>query len=944
MAQEKQYERRNISILDLFRSEVGNCVAALEKDLPQLERNPDDAKRFKHIIEGSDAIKGGAKLADLKALADLIHAMQGCLGDIHHGVIPFSAKPKDLLNQSISLLKQVAQVASPKLTRWMDNHKQEIEAMTAALMQASKSDMPDALSGAQHTEQVLTPEPAVLSHQSESAPPEQPPAIKKTGMADTSMLNLFQNEVSNYTDVLSEGLLEVENNPRAADKLESLMRAAHSIKGAARLVGIDNVVKIAHVMEDCFVAAQHGAITLKSEDIDTLLNAVDVLREISKDTSTDVEVSPAVDELVNKMAALSDGRPDLYRKGAIPVADTTQSENTALALSGPSASAIVASDTPAPVSPQDERDRMVRVTAAKIERIMGLTGEVVVSARWLTPFSESLMGLKRRHAKLAVLLEQLQSDLKSESKAESRFTLEEAAQHTGELALLAREKTRQCNLYLADCISRLDKFISTTATMSDRLYHEVISVRMRPFADGCRHFPRMVRDLARELGKKVRFEIIGEATEVDRDILEKSEAPLNHLLRNALDHGIESPAERISAGKPEIGSLRLHASHRSGMLLISVTDDGRGIDTAQLRQKILSKGIAGPEIISQLAEPELMDFLFLPGFSTSANVSEISGRGVGLDVVRTMAHEIGGVVRVDSKPGRGLAFYLELPLTRSVIRTFLVEINGEPYAFPLARIDRCQMLAQADIETVEDRQYFRMDNYNVALVDIYDVLEMNATIPRDGLIPVIVVSDRSDAYGLVVDKFIGEYDLVVRPLDPRLGNVPNINAVAVMMDGAPVLIFDLEDLTNSIDRLLTRRRLRKVRCAGDSSERKSLKRILVVDDSVTVREIERKLLENQGYRVELAVDGKEAWNAIRTEHFDMLVTDVDMPRMNGIELVARIRQQDDLKKIPIIIISYKDSEKHRNQGISAGADRYLTKSSFEDNSFLEMVAEMIGEA
>ena len=941
MAHAKQYERRNISLLNLFRSEVGNCAAALEKELPQLELNPDDTKRFKRIIKKSDAIKGGAKLADLAPLADLIHAMQRCIGDIHHGVIPFSAKPKDLLNQSISLFKQVAQVASPELTRWMDNHKQDIEAMTADLMQASKSNMPDALPGAQYTEHVVKHEPAVLSHQSESASTEQTPAIKKTGMADTSMLNLFQNEVSNYTDVLNEGLLEVENNPRAADKLESLMRAAHSIKGAARLVGIDNVVKIAHVMEDCFVAAQNGAITLKSEDIDTLLNAVDVLREISKDTSADVEVSPAIDELVNRMAALSDSREET----PIPVSDTTQSDNTALALSGPSVPAIVASDAPpAPVSAQDERDRMVRVTAAKIERIMGLTGEVVVSARWLTPFSETLTELKRRHAKLAALLEQLQSDLTSESKAESRFALEAATQHIGELALLAREKNRQCNLYLADCISRLDKFISTTATMSDRLYHEVISVRMRPFADGCRHFPRMVRDLARELGKKVRFEIIGETTEVDRDILEKSEAPLNHLLRNALDHGIESPAERIAAGKSEIGSLRLHASHRSGMLLISVTDDGRGIDTAQLRQKILSKGIAGPEIISQLAEPELMDFLFLPGFSTSANVSEISGRGVGLDVVRTMAHEIGGVVRVDSKPGQGLAFYLELPLTRSVIRTFLVEINGEPYAFPLARIDRCQMLVQADIETVEDRQYFRMDNYNIALVDIYDVLEMNVSIPRDGLIPVIVVSDRSDAYGLVVDKFIGEYDLVVRPLDPRLGNVPNINAVAVMMDGAPVLIFDLEDLTNSIDRLLTRRRLRKVRYSDDSSESNSLKRILVVDDSVTVREIERKLLENQGYRVELAVDGKEAWNAIRTEHFDMLVTDVDMPRMNGIELVTRIKQQDDLKEIPIIIISYKDSEKHRSQGIAAGADRYLTKNSFEDNSFLEMVAEMIGEA
>jgi two-component system sensor histidine kinase and response regulator WspE len=477
------------------------------------------------------------------------------------------------------------------------------------------------------------------------------------------------------------------------------------------------------------------------------------------------------------------------------------------------------------------------------------------------------------------------------------------------------------------------------------LYHEVVGIRMRPFADGIQGFPRMVRDLARDLGKKINFEIIGKSTEVDRDILEKLDAPLTHLLRNSVDHGMESPEERLARGKPETGTLRLEAAHRSGMLLITVSDDGRGIDLDVLRQKVLRKGLANADIVNNLTESELIKFLFLPGFSTSENITEISGRGVGLDVVDNMVHEVGGVVRATTKPGEGVSFYLELPLTLSVIRTFLVEIAEEPYAFPLARIDRCLILSKEDIEIVEDRQYFRFDNDNIALIDIHDVLELKElTNQQDDELPVVVISDRANAYGLLVDKFVGESDLVVRPLDPRLGKVPDISASAVMLDGSPILIFDVEDLVRSIDKMLNRRRLQKLSTSTHDAEGTPAKHILVVDDSITVREMERKLLENKGYQVEVAVDGVEGWNAVRSEQFDLVISDVDMPRMNGIEFVTHIKEHHALKSLPVIIVSYKDTEEHRLQGLQAGANYYLTKSSFQDNSFIEAVVDLIGEA
>jgi two-component system, chemotaxis family, sensor histidine kinase and response regulator WspE len=244
---------------------------------------------------------------------------------------------------------------------------------------------------------------------------------------------------------------------------------------------------------------------------------------------------------------------------------------------------------------------------------------------------------------------------------------------------------------------------------------------------------------------------------------------------------------------------------------------------------------------------------------------------------------------------------------------------------------------------VEDRQYFRFSNNNIALVNIHDVLELNSSPPQVEEVSVVVVSDRFNIYGLVVDRFIGEYDLVVRPLDPRLGKVPDISAVAVMLDGSPVLIFDIEDLVHSIDKRMGARRLRKISENEPNHEQRRRLRILVVDDSITVREMERKLLEHRGYHVEVAVDGMDGWNAVRSEHFDLVVSDIDMPRMNGIELVKRIKQTDHLHHLPVVIVSYKDTEEHRLQGLEAGANYYLTKSSFEDESFINAVTDLIGE-
>ncbi|MEG3955007.1 hybrid sensor histidine kinase/response regulator [Microcoleus sp. herbarium2] len=747
-------------------------------------------------------------------------------------------------------------------------------------------------------------------------------------MSDDSMLELFRQEAETQIALLTQELLILEANPQSDEPLEALMRAAHSIKGAARIVSLDAVTTLAHWMEDCFVAAQRQIIALGSDEIDVLLQSVDLLQGLSQVMEVDLVewLAQKAGEFETCYEALAALLPPNFR-AARSMSLVPVDQNSALSQS--EGQEIATAQTLAIPT-----DRVVRVTAENLNRIMGLAGESLVEANWLQPFADSFTALKSRQLELARLLETVHTTLANTPiNSESQQVL-----HT------ARRKAQECREMLADRLGELELYARRTTNLSDRLYREVIASHMRPFVDGVQSFPRMVRDLARGLNKQVKLEIVGQSTPVDRDILKKLEAPLTHMIRNAIDHGIESPQEREAAGKPMEGTVRLESFHRGGMLAITISDDGRGIDIDRMRQKIIDRNLGSPKTAAQLSDAEIIEFLFLPGFSTAEQVTEISGRGVGLDIVKSMVQEVGGTIRATSQFRKGTNFHFQLPLTLSVVRTLIVEISGEPYAFPLARVDQIVKLDKSDIYVVEGRQYFTKDGQNIGLIAASHVLDLPEALSSDDAICVVAISDQSNAYGLVIDKFLGERDLVVRPLDPRLGKVRDISASALMDNGLPVLIMDVSDLVQSIDNLLNSGQMRPV----DVNKAKKAKgnarqRILVVDDSITVREMTRKLLQNRGYDVDVAVNGMDAWIAIRSNHYDLVLSDIDMPRMNGIELVKQIKDHPTFHLLPVIIVSYRDAEDDRIQGMEAGADYYITKSSFHDDTLVNAIVDLIGQ-
>lgn len=607
-----------------------------------------------------------------------------------------------------------------------------------------------------------------------------------SSQSDAPMLELFRGEAELQTSILTSGLLELERDPVNPAVLETLMRAAHSLKGAARIVNLQGVVQVAHAMEDCFVAAQQQLLILRQPQIDALLRSVDLLAQLAKrppETISDWETDFATD-VATAVDLLRDLAQDRQSQGAAVQLPATFPEPEPHPPAVSDGTSFVQHGPP---------ERILRLGADNLNRLLGLAGESLVESRWLRPFADSLQRTKRHHADLARKLANLHQILLENSADQNA---------TSRLREISEDLAKTSH-FLSDRLQELEVFDRRSAQLSNRLYLEVLRTRMRPFADAVRRFPRMVRDLARSLGKHVRLEISGENTQVDREILERLETPLAHLLRNAVDHGAQSPAERASTGKPLENLISLEARHSAGMLLVTVADDGGGVQPETVRRAIIARGLTSPALAGQLAEPDLLDFLFVPGFTLKESVTEISGRGVGLDVVQNMVKNLRGTIRLTNLPGRGFRVQLQLPLTLSVLRALLVDVAGEAYGFPLGQVVRALKLPRAHISTLEGRPHFQFGNQHVGLVTAHQVLDCDDPFPMSDDLPVVVLGDRSVRYGLVVDGLLGQHELVVQPLDQRLGNIQDVNSAALRDDGSPVLVLDADEMIRSIERLAT---------------------------------------------------------------------------------------------------------------------------------------------
>jgi two-component system sensor histidine kinase and response regulator WspE len=758
--------------------------------------------------------------------------------------------------------------------------------------------------------------------------------LNNADLSQFSMLDLFRMEADSQTQVLTDGLLAMERLKDDAGAVESMMRAAHSIKGAAAIVGLDVVVQLAHGMEDAFIAAQHRKLALTPNRVDVLLAGVDLILQLSRlqDSGVDAWLAANAEQIKRTLDSIA---TIAFLPEPVSLQTEAARQAPAAAPAFPIGELPVAAGTPvaAPEEAPAARQSAAPLKATQnFDKLLSLASESRINAHQMHPFIQNLQRFKRNQSSLFSLIEQLHEVIANGTDANLK-----------EKSLLALQKTHPLKQFVLEHIADIEAYERRLLAVSQGMVDEVLTMRMRPFRDGVQHFPRMVRDLARSLGKDVQLQIIGEDTLVDRDILAKIESPLNHILRNAVDHGMQAAAERGAAGKSGGGTIVLEAKHRAGMLSIEISDDGNGVDLEKIRARVIERKMASAQMAASLSPAELMEFLFLPAFSLKENTTEISGRGVGLDIVHETIRSQNGTVRMESELGVGFRTHITLPLTQSIVRALVVDVKGEAYAVPIVQVERVLKVPRSAIHTLENKQFFDFGDEHLGLVSAAQVLELGDTETGSAELAVVVIGSGARRYALVVDAIRGEQSLAVQAIDPIFGKMRDISAAALLDNGEPVLILDVPDLLLSIDKLLHEGGLHQL-TKSDQAERRKTKRILVVDDSLTVREMERKLLLSRGFLVDIAIDGIDGWNVVRSGEYDLVITDVDMPRMDGIELVTLIKKDIHLHKVPVMIVSYKDRPEDRARGLSAGADYYLTKGSFHDETLLDAVSDLIGDA
>lgn len=913
----------DFSMLELFKIELDNNTHILEKGLIDLE-NQGSNTDVESLMRAAHSLKGAARIVGLQKAVELSHSMEDLLEKALKKNYHLNNTDIENLLEGNDIFLDLLKYDYTEIPEQIDIKQNNIDSIIEKLNHSMTyhDNNKTQVNGKPKTKPIINKEDV---------------ANLKIEKSDTIMIELFVKELNSDLQEL-EKFYNLYIDSQNTDHLNNMLQSVHALKGASRIIKMEPLNILNTKLEECLIKFidKNEFINFDisyilqlyqnalNQDIDTIYDyfysKYQEIQQFINDFCNESQIEQKLGNTINNLNKIETDSPNQI---------TTNNQNIRIDQTSKTNNDTSNSNQTRKLT--DER--FVRVYSESINKILGLSGEVLVQTRLIRPFILELQKIKREFLEINTIKEDIflrLFDYEIDEEIKSKFN---------ESSILLDKILSM----LLSHIQSFDNFSRRLEITTDKLYNESVSTRMKPFSEGLSGFPRMVREQSKKLNKKVELIIKGENTKVDRDILEKLESPLNHLVSNAIDHAIEAPEIRLRNGKTEIGRIILEAKHTAGMLMISVSDDGGGINKDVLRQKIIQRNRITPDVVAKYTDNELYDFLFLPGFSTREETTELSGRGVGLDIVANAISEIGGLLKVNSQLAIGTTFTMQLPLTLSVIRSLLVEIAGQTYAFPISRIERALIIYKHSIYSVENSEYIIYENMNIGIINARQIFGFNYEQEDIYSYNIIIISDRLSRYGVVVDKFIGQPDLVLLKLDKKLGRIPNISNGAILEDGSPTLVIDVDDMVRSIESILKYGKVDKIAGQEKVVKENKVKKILIVEDSLTVREVERKLLENKGYNVTVAVDGIDGWNVLhRGEEFDLIISDIDMPRMNGIELVKKIRTEENFRDIPIMIVSYKDREEDKLKGLEAGANYYLTKSSFHDDTLIDAVEDLIG--
>ncbi len=725
----------------------------------------------------------------------------------------------------------------------------------------------------------------------------------------TKFIVRFIEEAREHLRLLNEGLSALEQGDRNPETINAIFRSAHTIKGSSRMLKLNTISELAHKIEDVLGRLRDDSLSFNANLAQLLYRATDALATMvdQLDKSKDGSSITAAD------ASLCTALLQALNTGETPTtALSTSTENAPTPTQAPTAAPIV-------VEPATESQQVtnatqlktadtVRIRLNKLDELLGLMGEVVSSHSYMR-------------------------------------------QRLNEMSQLERAFAHQYDKDKNPLIQQLHLFsqsfkedVQQQETQMAELLDKALIMRMLPLAIVFEPASRMVRELAQSVSKQVTCQVLGSEIELDRQLIDKLSDPIIHLIRNAIDHGIESKAQRLANNKPEQGKITLSARQDGGWVLVEISDDGGGIPLPLVLNKAIRKGITTPEKAANLSDQEIIDFIFLPGFSTNAIITDMSGRGVGMDVVKnTIVGDLHGSITVETTPQKGTTFQLRLPMSLAVMRVLLVSAGGAMWGFTAQYVYEILRISREKLLNITERQAIILHNEFVPVVSLSELVSGKAQSNNDDSLLLVVVRIRNEKLALIIDNLEDERDMVIKPLPAHLQFIELVSGMVVTGKNELVNILHAPALL-----VLARQSRQKTQRPTESglsfeeNDHHKTRHILVVDDSLNTREIEKDVLEAYGYQVTLAEDGQDGLHKAREGDFDAILTDVEMPNMDGFTLTANLRKEDKYRNRPIIIITSREKEEDKRRGIQVGADAYIVKSDFNQSNLVETLNILLG--
>ena len=744
------------------------------------------------------------------------------------------------------------------------------------------------------------------------------------------ILEDFLVEAFELIEQIDHDLVELESNPEDLELLNRIFRVAHTVKGSSSFLNFDVLTKLTHHMEDVLNKSRHGELKITPDIMDVVLESVDMMKALLRsirERGNDVDAGVNISDICDRLTAINEGKDissskpkeEVKEEAKEPSAMDQEPEVDVNSLS----EAEVEAEIERLLKVRKAEDQARREKQKQNEQSEAPAPKVETSAP-----KESKPQQKESNTPAQSSASAVEQTIRVEVKR-----LDNLMNLIGELVL---GKNRLLKIYDdveeryegEKFLEELNQVVSQLSLVTTDIQLAVMKTRMLPIAKVFNKFPRMVRDLSRELGKQIDLEISGEETELDKSIVEEIGDPLVHIIRNSCDHGIEDPKDRLAAGKPEKGVIELKAYNEGNHIVVEIVDDGKGIDALAVKMKALERGLITEREVDNMTDKEAFSLIFKPGFSMAKQVTNVSGRGVGMDVVKTNIEKLNGIIDIDSEVGRGTIMKLKIPLTLAIIQSLLVGSQEEFYAIPLASVKETVRVPVDDIYTIEGKNVLRLRDEVLSLVRLSDLFGVKQIFESGDQTYVVVINVADSKLGIIVDSLIGQEEIVIKSLGNYLQNIRGIAGGTIRGDGKVTLIVDVGMIMDMAKEIKI-----DIRASMESSAQMSKKekpsdyKVLIVDDSKMDRTIMQKSLEPIGVTVLEATNGIEALNIVKSgDHsIDAMLIDIEMPRMDGYTLAGEIRKYSKYRNLPLIAVTSRTSKSDRLRGVEVGMTEYITK-------------------